>query len=124
MAFLQERFCSSKFYVFETLQIVDCRITATPKESGRPPRSLIDASYSTKVKKGPAKPIPNRSIRTDGYKHWPEFCEKKVVVEILDVKESQKWSAQNMMEDCVLQQIPIVSKSFMSKLSDQIFNQG
>ena len=52
------------------------------------------------------------------------FVKQKVVVEILNVKESQKWSAQNVMEDCVLQQIPIVSKSFMSKLSDQIFNQG
>ena len=30
-----------------------------------------------KLKKGPAKPVPNRAIRTDGYKHWPEFCKTK-----------------------------------------------
>ena len=44
---------------------------------GRPPRSSIDATHSAKVKKGPPKPMPNRSIRTDGYKHWPEFRETK-----------------------------------------------
>ena len=42
---------------------------------GRPPRSSIDASHSAKAKKGPAKAIPNRSIRTDGYKHWSaKYC--------------------------------------------------
>ena len=44
---------------------------------GRPPRSSIDASHSTKAKKGPAKPMPNRLIRTDGCKHLPEFCKTK-----------------------------------------------
>ena len=43
----------------------------------RPPRSSIDASHSAKTKKGTAKPMPNRSIRNDGYEHWPEFCETK-----------------------------------------------
>ena len=44
---------------------------------GIPPRSSIDVSHSAKAKKGPAKPIPNRSIRTDGYQHWSEFCKTK-----------------------------------------------
>ena len=44
---------------------------------GRLPRSSIDTSHSAKAKKGPAKPVPNRAIRTDGYKHWPEFCKTK-----------------------------------------------
>ena len=44
---------------------------------GRPPRSSIDVIHSAKAKKVPAKPIPNRSIRTDDYGHWPEFCETK-----------------------------------------------
>ena len=43
----------------------------------RPPRSSFDASHSAKAKKGPAKPIPNRSIHEDGYEHWPDFCETK-----------------------------------------------
>ena len=43
----------------------------------RPPRSSFDASHSAKAKKGPAKPIPNRSIHTDGYEHCPKFCETK-----------------------------------------------
>ena len=55
---------------------------------GRPPGSSIDASHSAKAKEGPAKPIPNRSIRTDGIDL--NFAKQKVVVEILDVKESQK----------------------------------
>ena len=42
---------------------------------GRPSRSSIDASHSAKAQKGPSKPIPNRSIGTDGYEHWHEFCE-------------------------------------------------
>ena len=45
-----------------------CQKNAT---RGRPPRLSTDASHSAKAKKGPAKPIPSRSIRTDGYKHWP-----------------------------------------------------
>ena len=44
---------------------------------GIPPRSSTDTSHSAKAKKGPAKLIPNRAIRTDGYKHWPEFCKTK-----------------------------------------------
>ena len=44
---------------------------------GRPSRSSIDASHSAIAQKGPATPIPNRSIRTEGYQQWAEFCKTK-----------------------------------------------
>ena len=76
MTFLQES-CCCKFYVFETLQmsIAESLQHQRKPTRGRPSRSSIDASHSAKAQKGPSKPIPNRSIGTDGYEHWREFCE-------------------------------------------------
>ena len=54
--------------IWHLLESMLCQKKAT---RGRPPRLSTDASHSAKAKKGPAKPIPSRSIRTDGYKHWP-----------------------------------------------------
>ena len=79
MDFLQERCCSSKFHVFETfkMSIAESLLRQRKATRGRPPRSSIDVIHSAKAKKVPAKPIPNRPIRTDDYGYWPEFCETK-----------------------------------------------
>ena len=40
-------------------------------------RSQVDAKYVEKQRKGPAAPIPDRSIRGDSTDHWPEYVEKR-----------------------------------------------
>ena len=44
---------------------------------GRPSTTSIDADHAAKAQRGSAKPVPNKSVRTDGYEHWPEFSETK-----------------------------------------------
>ena len=43
---------------------------------GRPSIS-VEAAHSAKKRRGPAAPIPNKSVRTDGYEHLPEYCQTK-----------------------------------------------
>lgn len=42
----------------------------TPKRRGRPSTSL-ETQLETKKKRGPMKPVPVASIRTDNTAHWP-----------------------------------------------------
>ena len=37
----------------------------------------VEAAHNAKKTKGPAAQIPNKSVRQDGYDHWPEFDDKK-----------------------------------------------
>ena len=41
------------------------------------PSISVEAAHSVKKTKGPAAPIPNKSVRQDGFDHWPEFDDKK-----------------------------------------------
>ena len=88
------------------------------------PRSSIVKSHSAKVKKGPAKPIPNRSIRTDGYEHWPEFCETKSRCRNPESKGIPKVKCAKCDVRLCFTTNSNCFKKFMSKLSNQNFNQG
>ena len=45
---------------------------------GRPSTSRLEKDLSAKKKRGPASPIPNKSIRLDSFAHWPSYmCDEK-----------------------------------------------
>ena len=56
---------------------------------GRPSMS-VEAAHNAKKMKGPAAPIPNKSVRQDVYDHWPEFVDKKGRCRYPGCKGSQK----------------------------------
>ena len=61
------------------LSIAESLLKQGKKEASKRgrPSILVEAPYNAKKKKGPAVPIPNKSVRKDGCDHWPEFDEKK-----------------------------------------------
>ena len=71
--------CGSKFLSLKCFKnsIADSLLHQRKAKRGRPSTSSIDAVHSAKVSKDPTKSIPNKSIRSDGYEHWPELSETK-----------------------------------------------
>ena len=59
------------------MSIAESLLKQRKAKRGRPSTSSIEADHAAKAQRGPAKPIPNKSVRTDGYEHWPEFSETK-----------------------------------------------
>ena len=59
------------------MSIAESLLKQRKAKRGRPSTSSIDADHAAKAQRGPAKPIPNKSVRTDGYEHWSEFSETK-----------------------------------------------
>ena len=62
-----------KVSVAEPLMKQTKRVSA---KRGRPSIS-VEAAHSAKKTKGRAAPIPNKSVRQDGFDHWMEFDDKK-----------------------------------------------
>ncbi|MCL4147941.1 UNVERIFIED_CONTAM: hypothetical protein GTU68_041511 [Idotea baltica] len=44
---------------------------------GRPSLSSVECSFAAKKRRGPAKPIPIKDVRTDGMGHWPEVKQER-----------------------------------------------
>ena len=59
------------------MSIAELLLKQRKAKQGRPSTSSIDADHAAKAQRELVKPIPNKSVRTDGYEHWPEFSETK-----------------------------------------------
>ena len=59
------------------MSIAESLLKQRKTKQGRQSTSSIDADHAAKAQRGPAKPIPNKPVRTDGYEHWPEFSKTK-----------------------------------------------
>ena len=55
-----------------------CSINQSKKRKvGRPRISDVEYGHLQKRIRGPAKPLPEKSVRTDNVSHWPGFAEKR-----------------------------------------------
>ena len=78
-AFLLEKCCSYKFYLFQSLQNGNHSITATSKQRHRWETLMIIhwRESLNKISKGQAKPIPNSYLCTNGEKNCLKVCKTK-----------------------------------------------